>query len=145
MVGYKLASHKIVMEMWNKGGTQFIPFAVTVVAIVFTDLLTGIGIGLLTGVFFVMQSNQRSAITVVNDGQHWLMRFNKDMSFVNKAELKRRLRTIPDRAHLIVDATRALYVDRDIYETVKEFETTASFRGITLEFHNYFDKQLNAS
>ncbi|MEZ4282959.1 MAG: SulP family inorganic anion transporter [Myxococcota bacterium] len=145
VVGYKLASHKIVMEMWAKGGTQFIPFAVTVVAIVFSDLLMGIGIGLLTGVFFVMRSNHHSAITVVNDGQSWLMRFNKDMSFVNKAELKRRLRKIPDQAHLIVDGTKALYVDRDIYETVTEFETAASYRGITLEFHNFFDKQLNAS
>ncbi len=145
VVGYKLASHKIVMEMWRKGGTQFIPFFVTVVAIVFSDLLTGIAIGLMTGVFFVMRSNHHSAIAVVNDGESWLMRFNKDMSFVNKAELKRRLRKIPDRAHLIVDGTKALYVDRDIYETVREFETGASFRGITLEFHNFHDKQLDAS
>lgn len=144
VVGYKLASHKIVLEMWRKGGSQFIPFFVTVVAIVFTDLLMGIAIGLMTGVFFVMQSNHRSAITVVNDGESWLMRFNKDVSFVNKAELKRRLRKIPDQAHLIIDGTKALYVDRDIYETVREFETAASFRGISLEFYNFHDKQLNA-
>ena len=60
------------------------------------------------------------------------------------AELKRRLRKIPDRARLIVDGTKALYVDRDIYETIREFETAASFRGITLEYHNFHDKQLNA-
>jgi MFS superfamily sulfate permease-like transporter len=124
---------------------QFLPFAVTVLAIVMTDLLKGIAAGLLVGVFFVMRSNRRSAVTLVNDGRDWMIRFNKDMSFVNKAELKRRLRKIPDRAHLIVDGTKALYVDRDIYETVREFETGASFRGITLEFHNFHDKQLDAS
>ncbi len=143
MVGYKLASHKVVMEMWAKGGTQFIPFAVTVVAIVFTDLLKGIGIGLLAGVFFVIRSNHHSAITVVSDGESWLLRFNKDMSFVNKAELKRRLRKLPDQSRLIVDGTKALYVDGDIYETLKEFETSATFRGIALEYHNVFDKQLH--
>lgn len=140
MVGYKLASHKIAMEMWAKGWTQFVPFLVTVVAIVFSDLLMGIAIGLLTGVFFVIRSNHRSAITIVSDGESWLLRFNKDMSFVNKAELKRRLRKLPDHSRLILDGTKALYVDGDIYETLKEFETAASFRGISLEYRNIFDK-----
>jgi len=145
VVGYKLASHRVVMDMWSKGATQFAPFAVTVVAIVFTDLLTGIAIGFLTGVFFVIRTNHRTAITVVDDGETWLMRFNKDISFVNKAELKRRLRKMPDRSRLIVDGTKALYVDGDIYETLREFETAASYRGITIEYHNVFDKQLSAA
>ncbi|MEZ4334868.1 MAG: SulP family inorganic anion transporter [Myxococcota bacterium] len=145
VVGYKLASHKVVLEMWAKGTTQFVPFAVTVVAIVFSDLLMGIGIGLLAGIFFVMLTNHHSAITVVDDGETWLMRFNKDMSFVNKAELKRRLRDIPDGSRVIIDGTKALYVDIDIDETIKEFETAASFRGIRIEYHNVFDKQLRAA
>lgn len=144
-VGYKLASHKIVKEMWTKGPTQFIPFFVTVVAIVGSDLLTGIAIGLLTGIFFVIRTNHHSALTVVDDGETWLLRFNKDMSFVNKTELKGRLRSIPDRARLIIDGTKALYVDVDIYETLKEFETAATFRGIEIEYHNVFDKQIQAA
>ena len=142
VVGYKLASHKIIAEMWARGWTQFIPFAVTLVAIVFTDLLKGIAIGLLTGVFFVIRSNHHAALTLVNDGDSWLLRFNKDMSFVNKAELKRRLRSVPDNARLMVDGTKSLYVDGDIYETLKEFETAAGYRGIRLEYHHFFDKQL---
>jgi MFS superfamily sulfate permease-like transporter len=142
VVGYKLSSRKIFMEMWAKGGTQFIPFIVTVVAIVFTDLLKGIGIGLLTSVFFVIRSNHHASITLVNEGENWLLRFNKDMSFVNKAEIKRRLRRIPSGSRLIVDGTKSLYVDGDIYETLKEFETAASFRDIQIEYHNVFGKQL---
>ncbi|MBN8246396.1 MAG: SulP family inorganic anion transporter [Verrucomicrobia bacterium] len=141
VVGYKLSSRKIILEMWAKGGTQFIPFIVTVVAIVFTDLLKGIGIGLLASVFFVIRSNHHAAITLVSQDSNWLLRFNKDMSFVNKVELKRRLRQVPDQSLLIVDGTKALYVDGDIYETMKEFETAASFRGIRLEYHNFFNKQ----
>lgn len=142
VVGYKLSSRKIILEMWGKGWTQFIPFMVTVIAIVLTDLLKGIGIGLLTSVFFVIRSNHHAAITLVNQDANWLLRFNKDMSFVNKSELKRRLRQVPDQSRLIVDGTKSLYVDGDIYETLKEFETAASFRGIRMEYHNFFNKQL---
>jgi hypothetical protein len=70
------------------------------------------------------------------------MRFGKDMSFVNKAALKRALRRLPDSAFVIVDGTKALYVDGDIYETMREFETAAGFRGIRIEYHNFFNKQL---
>jgi MFS superfamily sulfate permease-like transporter len=143
VVGYKLSSRKIIVEMWERGVTEFIPFMITVVAIVFTDLLTGIGIGLLAGVFFVIRSNHHAAITMVRDEDNFLMRFSKDMSFVNKAALKRTLRRIPDNACVIVDGTKSLYVDGDIYETLREFETAASFRGISIEYHNFFDKQLN--
>ena len=141
VVGYKLASRKVVMDMWNRGLSEFIPFAITVVAIVFTDLLTGIGIGLLAGVFFVVRSNYHAAITVVRDENNFLMRFSKDMSFVNKAALKRALRRIPDNAYVVIDGTKALYVDGDIYETFREFETAAGYRGIELEYHNFFDKK----
>jgi MFS superfamily sulfate permease-like transporter len=141
-VGYKLSSRKIIIGMWQQGLTQFIPFAVTLVAIVFTDLLKGIAIGLLTGLFFVIRSNYHAAITIVNQDKSWLMRFNKDMSFIHKAELKRKLRDIPDGAHLIVDGTKALYVDGDIYETLREYEAGTSFRNITVEYHHFFEKQL---
>jgi MFS superfamily sulfate permease-like transporter len=142
VVGYKLSSRRILMEMWAKGWTQFIPFAVTLGAIVVTDLLQGIAIGLLGSVFFVIYSNRHAAITLVSYEDNWLLRFNKDLSFIHKAELKRDLRRVPDRSALIVDGTKALYIDGDIYETVKEFETAAAFRGIRMEYHNFFDKQL---
>jgi MFS superfamily sulfate permease-like transporter len=111
------------------------------VAIVFSDLLTGIGIGLLTGIFFVIRSNHHAAVTLVRDGSNLLMRFSKDVSFVNKSAVKAALRSIPDNAVVIIDATKSLYVDGDIYETIREFETAAGFRGIRIEYHNFFDKQ----
>jgi MFS superfamily sulfate permease-like transporter len=142
VVGYKLSSWSIIVSMWRQGLTQFIPFIVTVVAIVFTDLLQGIAIGLLTAVFFVIRSNYHAAVTLVNQDDNWLLRLNKDTSFIHKAELKRRLRRIPDRARLIVDGTKALYIDGDIYETLREFEAGAAFRSIEIHYYNFFDKQL---
>jgi MFS superfamily sulfate permease-like transporter len=145
VVGYKLASWKVIADMWRQGWVQFAPFAVTLVAIVLTDLLRGIAIGLLSSIFFVMRTNHHAAITLVHSEDHWLLRFNKDMSFVNKAELKRRLRGVPNDSVVIIDGTRALFVDRDIYETIQEFETAASYRGIRLEYHNFFGKQISGS
>lgn len=141
-VGYKLASVKLMRHMWAQGWTQFLPFIVTVVAIVFTDLLKGIACGFLVGIFFVIRSNHHAAVTLVHEGGDWMLRFNKDMSFVNKQELKRRLLEVPDGAHLIVNGTKALFVDRDIYEILEEFETAARFRGIEIEYHNVFGKEL---
>lgn len=142
VVGYKLSSWSIIKSMWAQGPAQFIPFAVTMVAIVFTDLLQGIGIGMLAGVFFVLRSNYHAAVTLVNKEESWLLRLNKDTSFIHKAELKRKLRRIPDRALLIVDGTKALYIDNDIYETLREFEDGASFRGIQIQYYHFFDKRL---
>jgi MFS superfamily sulfate permease-like transporter len=141
VVGYKLSSREIFMDMWSKGASEFIPFLITIIAIVFTDLLTGIGIGLLAGVLFVIRANHRAAIIMVRDEDNFLLRFSNDMSFVNKATLKRTLRRIPDNTFVIVDGTKALTVDGDIYETVREFETAASFRGIEIQYYNFFDKQ----
>jgi MFS superfamily sulfate permease-like transporter len=140
-VGYKLASAKVFIQMWRQGIPQFLPFAVTVGAIVATDLLKGIACGLMVGIFFVMRSNNHAAVTVVRDGNDWMLRFNKDMSFVNKQELKRRLREVPEGSRLIVNGTKALYVDRDVYETLEEFEVSARFRKIEIEYHDVLGKE----
>jgi MFS superfamily sulfate permease-like transporter len=142
VVGYKLSSWSIIKSMWAQGPAQFIPFAVTMVAIVFTDLLQGIGIGMLAGLFFVLRSNYHAAVTLVSQDENWLLRLNKDTSFIHKAELKRKLRRIPDHALLLVDGTKALYIDNDIYETLREFEDGASFRGIQVQYFHFFDKRL---
>jgi len=141
-VGYKLASVKVLIQMWRQGMGQFLPFAVTLGAIVMTDLLRGICCGLVVGVFFVMRFNHRSAVTLVSEGRDWMLRFNKDLSFINKQELKRRLREVPDGARLIVNGTKALYVDRDVYETLEEFQTAAKYRQIEIEYHDVFGKEL---
>lgn len=132
-VGYKLTSFKVFKKVWKEGFTQFIPFIITIVAIVMTDLLIGIGIGLLAGIFFVMRSNHHAAVTLVNEGAFWLMRFNKDMTFVNKAEVKRKLRQVPDNTELIVNGSKSLIIDHDIHELINEFSFGARFRGIKVE------------
>jgi MFS superfamily sulfate permease-like transporter len=129
-VGYKLSSWKIIRSVWKEGWSQFLPFVITVAAIVLSDLLKGILIGLGVSVFFVMRAYTRTALTMVKEGEDILIRLNKDLTFVNKQELKARLREVPDGARLVIDGVRAHYVDHDAAEVIREFCEGASHRGI---------------
>jgi MFS superfamily sulfate permease-like transporter len=135
-VGYRLCSVNLFRSVWRGGWTQSVPFLVTVAMIVFTDLLKGILIGLAVSIFVVMRAYTRTAVTRVQDGEDVLIRFNKDLTFVNKPDLKARLREVPDGARLIIDGSRAHYVDHDAIETLREFEESASYRGIRIEYHH---------
>lgn len=139
-VGYKLTSLNVVRDMWQQGRRQFLLFAITLVAIVATDLLLGIGIGLAIGVTYILRTNMIKSVVLVHDGPSYLLRFNKDMSFVNKAELKQVLRKIPDHADLIIDGARIHFIDHDIYELLSEFTAGAPYRHISVEYRHVFGK-----
>ncbi len=137
VIGYKLTKPAVYRAMRALGWNQFLPFLITVAAIVFTDLLKGVIIGMFVGVFFVMRTSHHAAITLVNQDHYYLLRFNKDASFVNKNELKKKLRGIPEGAHLIIDGTKSLYTDHDIVEIVEGFQKLAPYKDITLEFRHF--------
>ena len=125
VVGYKLTKPRVYVEMYKRGWDQFLPFVATVVAVVLTDLLRGVLMGLVIGLFFVLRANHHSAITVVNMDNMFLIRFNKDATFVNKNEFRTKLRKIPDGAHVILDGTKALFIDQGIYEVAEDFKKMA--------------------
>lgn len=137
LVGYKLAKPALFRAMYAQGWSQFLPFVVTVLAVVVTDLLKGVLVGFLFGIFFVIRANHHAALTVVSQDRHYLVRFNKDASFVNKNELRSRLRRIPGGSHVIIDATKALYIDHDIREAVEDYLALAPYRNITVELRNF--------
>lgn len=142
VIGLKLAPPRLFRRMWGEGYSSFLPFLITVLAIVFTDLLTGVMIGLCAGVFFVMRANSRSAMLVVNQENYYLLRFNKDISFVHKAELKEKLAAIPEGATLVIDGTRALHIDLDTFDVLDDFSETARFKDISVEYKNLSGKRL---
>jgi len=137
LVGYKLAEPSLFRAMYARGWSQFLPFAVTLAGVVFLDLLKGVLVGMLLGVFFVIRANHHAALTVVSQANHHLVRFNKDASFVIKNELRNTLRRIPQGAHVIIDATKCLYIDHDIREAVEDFMAMAPYRNITVETRNF--------
>jgi len=141
VIGIKLAPSSLFKHMWREGYGTFVPFIVTVTAIVFTDLLKGVLIGLAVGVFFVIRTNSHAAMIVVSQDDYWLLRFNKDLSFVHKAELKEKLAAIPEGATLVIDGTRALHLDRDAFEVLDDFRETAKFKDIKIELKNLRGKR----
>jgi MFS superfamily sulfate permease-like transporter len=140
LVGYKLANIALFKKMWALGPNHFLPFLVTVVAVVFTDLLTGVGLGLVVGMAMVIRSNYRGAITVVNEGQDWLIRFATEASFVNKVRLRQELARVPDGANVLIDGGRAQFIDHDLIEQIDDFRANARFRGITVEVRGIHEK-----
>ncbi|MFM2206558.1 MAG: hypothetical protein RL213_533 [Bacteroidota bacterium] len=131
--GYKLASLKVVKEFYRKGADQFVPFLVTAAAILLTDLLVGILIGCVVGLFFVMRSNFRSAIVMVHDDSRYLFRMRKDVSYLNKPLLKRQLESVPSDSSVLIDASRADFIDRDVIGVIEDFIQHASLKNITVE------------
>lgn len=136
LVGYKLARPELFKVIYRKGLDQFIPFAVTIVAILLTDLLVGILIGIAVGLVFVIITNYHSALTVVKDGKAVLIKFNKDVSFLNKAVLQKTLLEIEDGSDVIIDGTRAVCMDSDIREMINDFIQSAELREIEVELIN---------
>lgn len=128
--GYKLAKISLIKEYYKKGWDQFIPFVVTLVAIVFTDLLKGVMIGMAFGIFYVLRSNFRTAIMVVNNNNNYLIRMRKDVSFFSKPDLKSKLELVPADAILRIDVTRAEFIDKDIIDTINEFIQHAHIKRI---------------
>ncbi len=131
--GFKLARVSMFKDFYNKGWDQFVPFVGTIIAILLTDLLIGIITGIIIGLFFMVRSNFRSAILFVEDKNHYLIRFKKDVSFLNKPIVKKKLESIPKNAYLLFDPTRADFIDKDIIEEVNDFMLHAHLKNIKIE------------
>jgi MFS superfamily sulfate permease-like transporter len=124
--GYKLAKPQMFMTLYHQGSGQFIPFIVTIIAILLTDLLQGIFIGIIVGLFFVIRANYHASITLekIADNQYRLS-LNKDVSFLNKPLLRNLLLEIDENSTVIIDANKAQFVDQDILETLEDFIISA--------------------
>lgn len=133
IIGYKLTPIKLYKDLWKRGFDQFIPFLVTVLAILFTNLLVGIFIGILISLYFVLRSNFQSSIILVNDKDQYLLKFTRDVSFLNKSSLRTALQSIPNNSRIIIDGSRSHFIDADIVETISDFIASSTYKGIDVE------------
>jgi MFS superfamily sulfate permease-like transporter len=133
VVGYKLTRYHLYKEMFAKGYSQFLPFIVTVIAILVTDLLTGVFLGICIGLFFIIKTNFHQAIITVSSEDDHLIKFTKDVSFLHKASLRHALRNVPSGTKLLIDGTKSQFMDEDILETIKDFTETAKTKNIEVE------------
>jgi len=130
MIGYKLAGPAVFKRMWSNGKFQFAPFLVTVVAIVATDLLKGVAIGLAVSVLFILKGNMKLAYDFRKEEHHEGETINielaQEVSFLNKAAIKRVLADLPERCRVIIDASRTGYIDHDVLELIRDFLKSGS-------------------
>jgi MFS superfamily sulfate permease-like transporter len=145
VVGYKLAKPSLFVKEYKKGWDQFLPFIVTVISILLTDLLVGIGIGLVVGLFFVIKTNFHRSVLVTEHNGNYLVKLQKDVSFLNKAPLIKELGLIPDGSKVVLNATLARFIDHDIEEVLNDFISSAESKNITLlveGYSNYVNEDL---
>ncbi len=140
--GYKLSKVSLFTSYYKKGWNQFLPFVITIVAILLTDLLFGILIGCAVGLFFLVRSNFKSAVMVVHDGNKFLFRLRKDVSFLNKPVVKMKLEEVPENSFVLIDATRADFIDPDVVEVIEDFIKHAHLKQIHTELkQSHFKEQ----
>lgn len=128
--GYKLAKVSLFKDYYKKGWEQFMPFVVTIIAIVLTDLLKGVIVGISLGLFYTIRSNFRTAVFWVNENNNYLIRLRKDVSFFIKPILKEKLEMIPSNSNLVIDLVHAEHIDRDVIDTINEFLSHAHIKNI---------------
>lgn len=131
--GFKLAKPSIFVKLYKRGFDQFAPFVITILAILFTDLLIGIIIGLVSGLFFVLRSNFKTSVLVVHDDNKYLVRLRKDVSFLNKPILKSKLEEVPENSYVLIDTLRADFIDKDVIDVINDFLHHAHLKNIRVE------------
>ncbi|MBM3998869.1 MAG: sulfate transporter [Planctomycetes bacterium] len=145
VTGFKLASPRLFRQMWSEGRNQFLPFAVTVGAIVLTDLLIGILVGLAVSIGFILNSNLRRPIRRYVEmhlgGDVLHIELANQVSFLNRGALQRVLLSVPRGGHILLDATDTDYIDPDVLDLLRDFRgVTAPIRGIEVSMVGFRGK-----
>ncbi|MDP2102858.1 MAG: SulP family inorganic anion transporter [Methylotenera sp.] len=139
IVGYKLAKPALFKQMYGLGREQFLPFIATVIAIIFTDLLTGIGLGLVVGLGFALHHSYRNSYHMddtktTEEGKelHHIV-LAEEVSFFNKARIIEALEAIPANAKVIIDCSKSKSISYDVAEYLRDYNLHAKLKNITVE------------
>ena len=146
VVGYKLAKPTLFKAMYKLGWGQFVPFMVTILGIIFTDLLIGIGLGMAIAIFYILRNNYRNPYFLSEETQEHpekpvIIKLSEDVSFLNRASIIKTLEEIRPHCHVILDATHTVSIDYDIYEIIRDFEEKARYNDIKFEIHGLGRRQ----
>ena len=138
LVGYKLAKPALFVSMYKAGWKQFVPFIVTILGIVFADLLIGISLGLVVGIFVILVKSYQNSHFLhkedVGNGDHTVkMTLAEEVTFINKGAILKELNKLDDNSFLILDVTKTRYLDSDIIEILDDFRIKAQEKNIDIK------------
>jgi MFS superfamily sulfate permease-like transporter len=147
LVGYKLSRIALYKSMYQLGWDQFIPFIVTIIGILATDLLKGIGIGMLFAVFYILRRNYRNSFEYKKEssGQVEVINFrlSEQVTFLNKASIQLSLDNVPPNTRIIIDGSNARDIDYDVLEIIQNFKLhSAPPKNIQVETVNIREVEL---
>jgi MFS superfamily sulfate permease-like transporter len=145
--GFKLASPALFKSMWNEGTRQFLPFTITIAAIVLTDLLVGVLIGLGITILFILHSNLRRPLRRImekhSSGDVLRIELANQVSFLNRASIEETLYAVPRGGHVLIDARNTDYIDPDIRDLISDFhDKTSKAHGVEVSligFRDHYD------
>lgn len=131
--GYKLAKPSLFKTFYRQGWNQFLPFIITILAILATDLLKGVLIGMGVGLYFIVKSNFQKAVLIVNDKDKYLFRLRQHVAFLNKGIIRKELEKVPAHSYVLIDASKANFIDRDVAEEIEDYVLHAPLKKIQVE------------
>lgn len=142
--GFKLASPALFRQMWGEGTRQFLPFMMTIAAIVVTDLLVGVLIGLGISILFILHSNLRRPLRRIvekhTSGDVLRIELANQVSFLNRASIEKTLHEVPRGGHVLIDARSTDYIDPDIRDLISDFhDTTSKAHGVEVSLVGFKD------
>lgn len=145
VTGFKLASPQLFKRMWSEGRYQFIPFIITLLAIVFSDLLIGILIGLGVSALFILNSNLRRPIRRIVethlDGDITHVELANQVSFLNRAALDKLFTDAKSGSHMLLDASETDYIDPDVLSMIRDFKDKGGpARDVKVSLRGFRDK-----
>jgi carbonic anhydrase len=126
MVGYKLTKAGLFKDMYVKGMDQFIPFILTIVGVLFTDLLKGIGIGLIVSIYFILRRNFQNHFTKTEADGELHIKLSEEVTFLNKVGIHTTLENAAPHSKITIDASNCKSIDQDILELLEEFKKYGS-------------------
>jgi MFS superfamily sulfate permease-like transporter len=136
VTGYNLAKPKLFRNMWSLGWKQFIPFLITIIVILATDLLIGVSIGLLISIYFIVRNNFKAEYRITKTQQQGIetstIKLNSNVTFLNKVKLRAVLDRVPEYSVLTIDGSECNFIDYDILEIISEYQNKAHDRHIEL-------------
>ncbi len=136
ITGYNLTKPKLFRNMLSLGWKQFLPFLITIIAILSTDLLIGVSIGLVISIYYIIRNNFKAEYKITekieNGVNTYLIKLNSNVTFLNKVNLKKALDDVPEDSILTIDGSECNFIDYDILEIISEFDNKAKDRNIEL-------------
>lgn len=145
VLGYKLAKPSLFKQMYKLGHEQFVPFMVTIIAILLTDLLKGITAGLLVGGLYALWHSYRNShymketVSTENGEKTYHLILAEEVSFFNKASIVRELEAIPENSKVIIDCSKSLSVSYDVAELIRDYRNNANRKNIAVQTINFIE------